>query len=128
MSTRAIVKVSDTTETWSLYCHGDGYPKYLGEKVKAFVELAPKIDPNNHDRYEQTEDYDPYRCVPNVSFEACKFAAAFAGYLWKEGYCGAYLTTRDAEKEKATEFTDIEYLYKVGLDGRGSVNVEVVKL
>lgn len=116
MSTRAIIKATDERGSWSLYCHGDGYPSYLGKLVLDFAELAPRIDPNNHEHYEHsgiTEGYDPYRFVPNVSSAADKFIAALAGYLWQQGCTSAYMTNRDARKELESDWTDIDYLYEV---------------
>lgn len=113
MSTRAIIKATDERESWSLYCHGDGYPSYLGERVLKFAELAPKIDPNNHEHYERPSINNPYSFVPNVSSDADKFIAALAGYLWQQGYTSAYMTSRDARKELGADLTDVDYLYEV---------------
>lgn len=140
MSTRAIVtatserdytdkegEVHHLSEHWSLYCHGDGYPSCLGELVLDFAKLAPTIDPNNHEHfYHESLDnmsksgYNPYAFVPNVSKEADKFIAAFAGYLWQQGYTSAYMTDRDARKELTDQYgTDIEWLYEVTFNDDG---------
>ena len=128
MSTRAIIKATDERESWSLYCHGDGYPSYLGERVLKFAEMAPSIDPNNHEHYKYPDPnevvYDPYRSVPNLSSDADKFIAALAGCLWQQGYTSAYMTKRDARKEVAGGFTDIDYLYEVTFkDNKPTVSV-----
>ncbi len=134
MSTRAIVtatskntwpdkdgKEETRIEHWSLYCHGDGYPNHLGKLVLDFAELAPGMDPNNHENFNtdswdkmRKSGYDPYAFVPNVSGEADKFIAALAGYLWQQGYTSAYMTNRDAREEATEEHgTDIQWLYEV---------------
>ncbi len=119
MSTRAIIEITDSECTHRIYCHSDGYPERLGAMIKEFVELAPSIDPNfpGNKAYWWDESYDPYKFVPNVAIQADKFAAALLGHLWKNQYTSAYLTDRDPEKEVAEGWTDIEYLYKVVLQG-----------
>ena len=109
MGTRAIIRAWNEEESWSLYCHYDGYPKVLGKLVTDFVELSPKIDPNS-EYYSRPEDYSPYTFVPNVSLEPSKFIASLAGYLWSQGYTSAYMTNRNPKEEKET---DIEWLYEI---------------
>ena len=125
MSTRAIIKARDSEETWSLYCHRDGYPSHLGRMVLDFVELAPRIDPNNkyYQRGDSKDSYNPYQFIPNVSLEAGKFIASLAGYLWQQGYTSAYMTSRNPREEREKGGTDIEWLYEVVLGDRLAVQV-----
>lgn len=114
MSTRCIIKVRDPDETWSVYHHGDGYPDGVGQVVKDLVKNAPEIDPNSPRHKPPDTDKSHKKYVPNVSQEAAKFAAVLCGVLWEKNFCGAYLTTRDAEKELADGGgTDVEFLYGV---------------
>jgi len=129
MSTRAIVKVTDGRDTYSLYCHGDGYPEYLGKRIRAFCHLAPYLDgnhPTNADQraYRKIADLHEWPNRPryygrvatyNVASEACKFVAILSAFLWQKGYCGAYLTQRDGRQEAAEDWTDIEWQYEIEL-------------
>ena len=124
MSTRAIVEVIDERETWRLYCHGDGYPDYLGRILLDICNELAQIDTNCSD-VKSKATLDDVRCpvwpklwVPNVASEACKTVAVIAGVLWRRGYHGVYLTTRDPDKEVAEDGTDIEHLYRVNVSNR----------
>ena len=114
MSTRAIVTVSDNTESWSIYCHGDGYPECVGLAVKSLVDDAPNIDPNVAG---YGKPYKDMARIPNVSSEACKFAAILLGRMWADGYGGAYLESErsvQSELEEPQE-SDIDWLYDVDM-------------
>lgn len=129
MSTRAIVTVTNGDQTRRIYCHGDGYPRELGQLVKYFTNIAPSIDPNsgfskykafrtNPKTGKQDYKYSPYGFVPNVAGEPDKYIAGLLGYLWKKGYVSAYLTDRDPVKEAKEDWTDIEWHYVVNLGDR----------
>ena len=128
MSTRAVIMARDKRERWSLYCHGDGYPSGLGKMVSDFVDLAPKIDPNNRDYIRPVSYDDPYKFVSNVSSEAGKFIASLAGYLWQQGYTSAYMTNRDPRRELEERGTDIRWLYEIVLKGGEDPVVQVFEL
>jgi hypothetical protein len=131
MSTRAIVIIQDAktgnqeedkwNENYSLYCHGDGYPSYLGNLIEKCLDVAVLVDVNFHkpegDTYQLIEKKDPRLPswatnpgygFPNAAGEACKLSAFLCGYMMLNGYSGCYLTTRDPFKE---ERTDIEHVY-----------------
>ncbi|RLE08106.1 hypothetical protein DRZ78_01745 [Candidatus Aerophobetes bacterium] len=120
MSTRAVVQIDDGEEKWSIYCHGDGHPRFIGKRVYQLVQKAPIIDPNFHSIETPPPSYNNPKShqnwAPNVAIHSDRFCAVLLGELW-EDYGGAYLTKRDPEKEIKEDWTDIEHLYKVKLCG-----------
>jgi hypothetical protein len=150
MSTRAIVTAvsSDGKEKYSIYCHGDGYPDVVGELVRNFVNLAPRIDGNvgrqvqhaafghgeKEGRYHKFSQMgQAYSTMFNVSAEPSKFISVLIGYMQSKGYGGVYLTDRDPIAEAAKKGhgdpygTDIDWFYKVVMDGKGGLKLQVYK-
>ncbi|RPH93354.1 hypothetical protein EHM69_10530 [candidate division KSB1 bacterium] len=122
MSTRAIVRVqgvgpASKQDTWNIYCHHDGQWNYIGAIVNHIAHLASENDCNVVGGYG----------IPNIACETDKFTVYLIQQLGFVGYDSAYLTTRNPENELASEFTDIEYLYIVSIDGEGVIVVETYR-
>lgn len=140
MSTRAIVTVKSTAsepfkgekypeEIRRLYCHGDGYPSYLGKRLYNFVNVVKSMGQQGKvwksgwtspvDRPGGYVKRSPlgkaYTGMANVLWEPDQFMTALTTYLHSKGYGGTYLTDRDPEKEAREKWTDIEWHYVITL-------------
>lgn len=145
MSTRAIITVKQKVEGEGpkspgikyageeirrLYCHGDGYPSYLGIRVYNFLNAVKSMGQHGkvhkkvwdwstsggRSRYEKISPRGrAYSSMANVLWEADQFLPALTTYLHSKGYGGTYLTNRDPEEEAKRDWTDIEWHYVITL-------------
>jgi len=127
MSTRAIIRIESEEPDFknrSIYCHGDGYPEFLGRFLVGLVARLPMMDVNHPVRKPggklywkasvfQALDRNPYLFCPNASYEPDKIACVIIGELWRMQYLGTYLTDRIPEEEIEKDWTDIEHVYVI---------------
>jgi len=119
MSTRAIIRIeSEEEKSQSIYCHGDGYPEFLGRFLVGIVARLPLMDVNHPSNkpggiHHRKRDWDRsmFLFVPNAAYEPEKIACAVIGELWRAEYTGTYLTDRVPEEEFEKDWTDIEHIY-----------------
>jgi hypothetical protein len=85
MSTRAVVTIKDSRNTFHIYTHSDGYPEYQVKRINDAMQFAWALP----------------------RFEAMDFSAAFVAGSKEQGGGGIYLT------DSYENHGDLEYRYEI---------------